>query len=138
MKEDTGLPFDQWPADFRAKVYLVTPESGGRKTPARTGYRPQVWFEKEGLDNTCTSGSWQKMNKENLEPGESAEIEIALLNRELNRHKLSVGLTFKLTEGVTLIGKGEILEIFNESLRAGSQSNPDNPQHITESTNQQQ
>ena len=118
MKEEPNVPFDKWLADFNAKVRLLTPEEGGRKTPARTGYRPQVWFETETLSDTCTSGSWQNMSKEKLFPGDIAEIEIAVLAKEFCKNKLFAGLKFRLTEGPTQIGEGEILEIFNKELLA--------------------
>jgi translation elongation factor EF-Tu-like GTPase len=117
MKQESNIPFDKAPADFKAKVRLLTAEEGGRKTPAHIGYRPQVYFETEALNRATTSGSWQKMNRDQLFPGETAEIEIAILGKEFCRNKLFVGLKFRLMEGVTQIGAGEILEICNEELR---------------------
>jgi len=117
MQEESNIPFDQWPADFRAKVRLLTAKEGGRKTPGHIGYRPQVWFETDWLRNG-TSGSWQKMNRDKLLPGETAEIEIAILAKELCKNNLFPGLRFRLTEGATKIGEGEILEIFNKELLA--------------------
>jgi elongation factor Tu len=114
------LPFDQWPADFRASVRLLTAAEGGRSTPAHPGYRPQVYFETAPLQGTCTSGSWQKMEQEKLFPGETADIDIAVLGKEMCRQKLFPGLKIRLAEGSTTIGTGEILEVYNPDLLAGA------------------
>lgn len=112
-----SIPFDKCPADFKAKVRLLTAEEGGRKTPGHLGYRPLVYFEDEALNRAGTSGSWQKMDRDKLFPGETAEIDIAILGKEFCRNKLFVGLKFRLMEGSVQIGAGEILEISNEELR---------------------
>jgi elongation factor Tu len=117
-QQESKLPFDKWPADFKARVRLLTAEEGGRRTPGHIGYRPQVWFEIDSLNHACTSGSWQKMDKDNLFPGETAEIEIAILAKELCKNNLFPNLKFRLTEGLMKIGEGEILEIYNQELVA--------------------
>lgn len=111
-----NIPFDKWPADFKAKVRLLTAEEGGRKTPGHIGYRPLVYFETEALKWAGTSGSWQKMDRDKLFPGETTKIDIAILGKEFCRNKLFTGLKFRLTEGSTKIGEGEILEIYNREL----------------------
>ncbi len=116
MREEQSIPFDKWPADFKAKVRLLTAEEGGRKTPGHIGYRPLVYFETDWPHNG-TSGSWQKMDRDKLFPGETAEIDIAILGKEFCRNKLFTGLKLRLAEGSKKIGEGEILEIYNEELR---------------------
>lgn len=113
-----NLPFNQWPADFRARIRLLKAAEGGRSTPAQPGYRPQVHFETAPLHGTCTSGSWQKMEHEKLYPGETADVDIALLSKELCRQKLFPGLKIRLAEGSVIIGTGEILEVYNPNLLA--------------------
>ena len=117
-QQESKLPFDQWPADFKASVRLLTAEEGGRKTPGHVGYRPQVYFEIEEMNGTCTSGSWQKMDIGQLFPGETTDIEIALLNKRFCQNKLFAGLKIRLMEGPVQIGTGEILEIYNQELSA--------------------
>jgi len=117
-QQTPSLPFHQWPADFSARVRLLNAAEGGRSTPAHPGYRPQVHFETASLQGTCTSGSWQKMEQEKLYPGETADIDIAVLSKELCRQKLFPGLKIHLAEGSVVIGTGEILEVYNPDLLA--------------------
>lgn len=112
------LPFDQWPADFKARVRLLTTAEGGRSTPGHLGYRPQVYFETPLLNKTCTSGSWQKMAQEKLFPGETADIDIAVLGKHLCHQKLFPGMKIRLAEGPRLVGTGEILEVYNPDFLA--------------------
>ncbi len=101
--------------DFLARIYLLTPEEGGRKTPVWLGYRPQVYFPTEICDEG-TSGSWNFMEKEKLSPGETTKIGIALLRSDFFKNKLLVGMPLILQEGGTQVGRGEILEIYNLDL----------------------
>ncbi len=105
-------------SDFKALVRLLTTEESGLNKPVRIGYRPLVWFDLSIKGISSTSGSWQKMEKEILFPGEIAQVEIAILVTTFYKNKLFVGLKFRLTEGSRLIGEGEILEIYNKELEA--------------------
>lgn len=58
------------------------------------------------------------MEHEKLYPGETADVDIALLSKELCRQKLFPGLKIRLAEGSVIIGTGEILEVYNPNLLA--------------------
>lgn len=118
MSENSNIPFNAQPPDFKASVRLLTAEEGGRNSEVVVGYRPQVWFDLPIKEIYCTSGSWQKMDKEKLFPGDVAEIEIALLAKGFYKNQLFSGLKFQLTEGSVQIGTGEILEVYNHELKA--------------------
>lgn len=110
------IPLTHQPADFLAKVYLLSPEEGGRSLPVSIGYRPQIYFNINVEKITCTSGSWQKMGTDKLLPGQSTEIEIAILAKEYYKNSLAVGMKFPLKEGSVKIAEGVILEIYNKEL----------------------
>jgi elongation factor Tu len=116
MIERSDQSFQDQAPDFRARVYLLTTEDGGRKGPAGAGYRPQVYFEIQVEGITGTSGSWQELATEQVFPGETAEIGISILAKAPFSNKLFVGLKFLLKEGSVTIGTGEILEIYNQAL----------------------
>ena len=118
MSENSNIPFNAQAPDFKARVRLLTAEEGGRNNEAGVGYRPQIWFDLQIEGISCTSGSWQKIDKEKVFPGDVAEIEIALLSRGFYKNQFFVGLRFQLTEGSIQIGTGEILEIYNNALKA--------------------
>lgn len=110
--------FAEQAPDFSAHIQLLSTEDGGRDRPALLGYRPIVWFELLIPGISSTSGSWQKMDRLEIFPGETSEIEIALLAKDFYKNQLFPGLKFRLTEGAKLIGTGEILEILNPELKA--------------------
>src|ERR1700752_4300693 len=100
--------------DFIAKLKYFTPEQGGRKTPAWSGYRPQVKFS---FSEMQTSGQQTFLDKEIVHPGETVTAEIAIIATEFFKNKLSVGQSFEFREGPHIIGTGEIIEIKNNDLK---------------------
>ena len=99
--------------DFVARLQYNTVDEGGRSSPAKSGYRPQIKFE---FEVSTTSGRQIFNDREWVCPGETVEAEITILSPELFRHKLFEGLEFKFIEGSKIIGTGKILQIKNEIL----------------------
>ena len=100
--------------DFLASVYYRTPEQGGRKTPAHSGYRPQVKFDFEEMQ---TSGQQTFIDKELVYPGESVKARIKILSVDYFSNCLTEGMDFEFREGANIIGTGKILEIINPKLK---------------------
>ncbi|MEU4509658.1 elongation factor Tu [Nonomuraea wenchangensis] len=83
---------------FRARVYLLTPEEGGRRRPIASGYRPQFY-----LRTTDVPG--ELLLDGPAEPGETVEVAV-----ELGRPvALEPGLGFAVREGGLTVGAGTIL-----------------------------
>lgn len=99
--------------DFIAELYFISPENGGRKSYATSGYRPHIQFD---FDEMLTSGQQIYLDKKHVFPGETVLAEISILAREHFINKLENGMKFNFYEGSNLIGNGEILEIINHSL----------------------
>lgn len=99
--------------DFLAELYFISTENGGRKTPAKNGYRPHIKFDFEEM---MTSGQQIYVNKDLVFPGDSVIAEMNILSRPYFEGKLDVGMNFNFYEGPNLIGHGKILEIVNQSL----------------------
>lgn len=102
-------------ADFIAVLVYRTTEEGGRKTPAKSGYRPQVKFDFEEMQ---TSGQQTFIEREMVFPGDTVYAEIKILSEEFFENKLKVGMKFEFREGNTIIGTGKIKHIINERLNA--------------------
>ncbi|AZA58932.1 MULTISPECIES: EF-Tu C-terminal domain-related protein [Chryseobacterium] len=100
--------------DFIAYLKYRTSDEGGRMTPTRTGYRPQVRFD---FEKSTSSGRQVFINKDWVSPGENVEAEITLMSPHLFENKLYEGLNFEFIEGAKIIGVGEILRIKNETLK---------------------
>ncbi len=100
-------------ADFIAELKYKTTEQGGWKTPAQSGYRPQLKFE---FTEIQTSGHQFFIGTDNVNPGETVSAQIGMNSTELYKNKLEVGTEFEFREGTIIIGIGKITEIMNKSL----------------------
>ncbi len=109
--------FDNAGADFIATLTYKTTEQGGRKTPAKTGYRPQVKFDFEEMQ---TSGQQTFIDKELVFPGDTVEAEIKILSVDHFANRLTEKMQFEFREGATVIGTGIIKQIINDKLKKAS------------------
>lgn len=100
--------------DFIAILTYKTVEQGGRKTPAHSGYRPQVKFDFEEMQ---TSGQQTFVNKDIVYPGETVEAKIKILSVDHFANCLTEGMEFEFREGYKIIGTGIIKKILNYKLK---------------------
>ncbi|WP_316818033.1 hypothetical protein [Pedobacter nyackensis] len=105
--------------DFIATLTYKTTEQGGRKTPAMSGYRPQVKFDFEEMQ---TSGQQTFINRELVFPGETVDAEIRILGVDYFANKLTEGMEFEFREGSRVIGTGKIKIIINDKLKKNDDS----------------
>ncbi|MDH5647882.1 MAG: elongation factor Tu [Anaplasmataceae bacterium] len=87
---------------FKASVYLLTKEEGGRSTPVVSGYRPQFY-----LRTTDVTGSITLIGADMAMPGENIEAEVTLISPVA----IEKGLKFAMREGGRTIGAGVVSEI---------------------------
>lgn len=99
--------------DFIAELTYLTTQEGGRKSPAKSGYRPHVKFD---FDDMQTSGQQTFIDKEWVNPGEDAMAKIKILATDHFAHSLTEGMKFEFREGAHLIGTGQIKYIVNSKL----------------------
>ena len=87
-----------------AKIYFLSPEEGGRKTPIFSGYRPALYFGEKQTDSTImlTSGG-------RAVPGMECEGVIKLLYPEHVEDELKPLATFEAKEGSRVVGRGHVL-----------------------------
>jgi hypothetical protein len=103
--------------DFVAELKYRTTEQGGRKTPAHSGYRPQVKFDFAEMQ---TSGQQIFLDKEIVSPGDTVNAKIRILSVDYFANKLTEGMQFEFREGDKVIGTGLIKQIINERLKKAS------------------
>lgn len=103
--------------DFVAELKYRTTEQGGRKTPAHSGYRPQVKFD---FTEMQTSGQQIFLDKEIVYPGDTVNAKIRILSVDYFTNKLTQGMQFEFREGDKIIGTGYIKQIINEKLKKAS------------------
>jgi elongation factor Tu len=88
---------------FKAEVYILTKEEGGRHTPFFTGYRPQFYFRTTDVTGVATLPDGVEM----VMPGDNVSLSIEL-NKPIAMEK---GLRFAIREGGRTVGAGTSTEI---------------------------
>ncbi len=88
---------------FKAAVYILTKEEGGRHTPFFNGYRPQFYFRTTDVTGTAKILGGAEM----CMPGDNAQLEIELITPVA----LEKELRFAIREGGRTVGAGVISEI---------------------------
>jgi len=88
---------------FKAEIYLLKKEEGGRHTPVFTGYRPQVF-----IGTTDVTGDVKlPEGTEMIMPGDNTNVEITLIKPVA----MEVGQRFAIREGGLTVGAGAITEV---------------------------
>jgi elongation factor Tu len=88
---------------FKAEVYVLTKDEGGRHTPFFTNYRPQFYFRTSDVTGTLTLPTGVEM----VMPGDNVTVEIEL-QKSVAMEK---GLKFAIREGGRTIGSGIVTEV---------------------------
>jgi len=88
---------------FKAEVYVLTKEEGGRHTPFFNGYRPQFYFRTTDVTGVVTL----KGGTEMVMPGDRTEVNVELIAPIAMEKELR----FAIREGGRTIGAGVVTEI---------------------------
>ena len=99
--------------DFIAELTYLSTEQGGRKTPANSGYRPDIKFD---FSEMKTCGIQTFIEKNIVLPGETINAKIKIIASNYFANLLTEGMKFEFMEGPILIGIGEIKNIINHKL----------------------
>jgi len=92
--------------EFKAEVYILKKEEGGRHTPFHNKYRPQFYIRT--LD--VTGEIHLEEGREMVMPGDNVTIQVNLIYPVA----LNVGLRFAIREGGRTVGAGQVTEILND------------------------
>jgi elongation factor Tu len=88
---------------FKAEVYVLTKEEGGRHTPFFSGYRPQFYFRTTDVTGVATLGEGIEM----VMPGDNSSLEVELIAPIA----MEKGLRFAIREGGRTVGAGTVSDI---------------------------
>jgi len=106
--------FTRQKPDFIATLEYLPTDKGGRKTPARSSYRPIIEFP--GYQR-MTSGEQIFIGRDIVHPGETIQAQITILSDDYFKGRLFVGQTFRFCETPNrTLGTGVIIEITNKEL----------------------
>ncbi|MEQ9290529.1 MAG: elongation factor Tu [Cyclobacteriaceae bacterium] len=92
-------------AHFKAEVYVLSKEEGGRHTPFFKKYRPQFYLRTTDVTGEISLPEGVEM----VMPGDNVTIEVQLINKIA----LEKGLRFAIREGGRTVGSGQVTEILD-------------------------
>ena len=90
---------------FKAEVYVLSKEEGGRHTPFFNNYRPQFYFRTTDVTGIITLAEGVEM----VMPGDNVTISVELINAVA----MEKGLRFAIREGGRTVGAGQVTEILD-------------------------
>ena len=88
---------------FKAEVYILSKDEGGRHTPFFNGYRPQFYFRTTDVTGVVTLPGGVEM----VMPGDNVTFEVELITEVA----MSKELRFAIREGGRTVGAGIVSEI---------------------------
>ena len=86
---------------FKAEVYVLSKDEGGRHTPFFPGYKPQFYFRTTDVTGGVT------FEGEMVMPGDNCNMEVTLISPIA----MTKGLKFAIREGGHTVGAGVVTEI---------------------------
>lgn len=90
---------------FKAEVYILKKEEGGRHTPFHNKYRPQFYLRTTDVTGEIVLEEGREM----VMPGDNLTITVELINKVA----INVGLKFAIREGGRTVGAGQVTEIID-------------------------
>ena len=90
---------------FKAEVYILKKEEGGRHTPFHNNYRPQFYVRTTDVTGNIVLPDGVEM----VMPGDNLTIEVELISPIA----LNVGLRFAIREGGRTVGAGQVTELLD-------------------------
>ncbi|NVN95033.1 MAG: elongation factor Tu [Bacteroidetes bacterium] len=91
--------------NFKAEVYILKKEEGGRHTPFHDKYRPQFYFRTTDVTGSVSLPAGVEM----VMPGDNLTITVALISEIA----LNLNLRFAIREGGRTVGAGQVTEILD-------------------------
>ena len=88
---------------FKAEVYVLSKDEGGRHTPFFSGYRPQFYFRTTDITGVVTLEDGIEM----VMPGDNATFNVEMIHPIA----MEIGLRFAIREGGRTVGAGVVTEI---------------------------
>ena len=89
--------------NFKAQIYVLTKDEGGRHTPFMNGYRPQFYFRTTDVTGSIKLPEGSEM----VTPGDTVTIDVELIAPVA----MDKQLRFAIREGGHTVGAGSVVEI---------------------------
>jgi hypothetical protein len=92
--------------DIEVEMTFLTPEEGGRHTPARQGYRPQFYYDGHDSDAAHTY-----VGTDEVLPGQTVRAYLTFLSPDRQVGRIRPGLEFLIREGSRTVARGRVLQV---------------------------
>jgi translation elongation factor EF-Tu-like GTPase len=92
--------------DIEVEMTFLTSEEGGRRTPARQGYRPQFYYDGHDWDAAHTY-----IGTDEVLPGQTVRAYLSFLSPDLQVGRINPGLEFLIREGSRTVARGRVLQV---------------------------
>ncbi len=96
------------PRDVEVEVTFLPTEHGGRRTPARSGFRPQFYYGGQDWDAEHSYPDVECVN-----PGDTVRAYLRFLRPEAHIGAVKQGMAFLIREGQRVVGYGVIVRILD-------------------------
>ena len=90
---------------FKAEIYVLSKDEGGRHTPFFNNYRPQFFFRTLDITGSITLPEGAEM----VMPGDNLTVTVELINSTV----MTKGLRFAIREGGRTVGAGQVTEMIS-------------------------
>jgi translation elongation factor EF-Tu-like GTPase len=94
--------------DVEVSIFYLPEKDGGRKQPARTGYRPQFYYEGRDWD-----AEHEYPDVAMAMPGQTVRAYLRFMSPEYHAGRIHVGMAFLLREGSKIVGYGAITALLD-------------------------
>lgn len=92
--------------DIEVVMTFLRTEDGGRKSPVRSGYRPQFHYHGDDCDAIHTYIGVEQVN-----PGDTVTAQLRFLRPQVHVGRIAVGMEFLIREGNRTVATGKVTKI---------------------------
>ncbi|GDY18704.1 hypothetical protein LBMAG56_00490 [Verrucomicrobiota bacterium] len=97
-----------YPPDIEAEITFVSSAQGGRKTPARSGYRSQFYYDGHDWD-----AHHEYPDVEWVYPGQTARVLLRFLSPDAHLNRVHPEMEFQVREGQKVVAHGRVTKILH-------------------------
>ena len=95
-------------SDIEADIWFLPTEAGGRHGPAKSGYRPQFFYDNQDWD-----AQHEFVGVEWVHPGEKVLARLSFFKPDFHLGKVHVGMPFLIREGAKTVAYGVVRAILD-------------------------
>ena len=115
------------PRDIEAEIRFLRTDEGGRQGPARTGYRPQFYYDGHDWDAVH-----EYPDREWVYPGDTVTAYMTFLSPDCHVGRIQPGTSFQIREGTKVVAEGRVTRVLELEKSAQRMRREENAQQNSE------